>query len=84
MRRMMSFILAILMIVTILPITLFSVAAEDSLDQGGISAETVSGDYAALSNTLYKLQNDRRLTVGYVGDSIGAGQTTKYASDSEF
>ena len=72
------------MIVSTLPITLFSVAAEDSSDKGGITAETVSGDYAALSNTLYKLQNDSRLTVGYIGDSIGAGQTTKYASDSEF
>ena len=88
MKKVLSLILAVLMIASVFPLTLLTVFAESESNTAENSANTQAEDsyngYTPMANTLYKLLNDGELTVGYIGDSIGAGQNTRYNSDSAF
>ena len=81
MKKVLSFVLAVLMVVSVFPLTLFLAFAEESITP---QAEDSYSGYTPMANTLYKLIEEGELTVGYIGDSIGAGQTTSHASYPEY
>ena len=78
MKKVLSFALAVLMAVAVLPLWLLPTVAYDNTTNTpvqGLEREiTEASEYRTLQNTLYKLETDKELTIAFIGDSIGCGQ----------
>lgn len=85
MKKVLSFALAVLMAVAVLPLWLLPTVAYDDTTNTpvqGLEREiTEASEYRTLQNTLYKLETDKELTIAFIGDSIGCGQKPSPTSD---